>query len=68
MKTSEFIIDGMSCNHCVMAVKKELSKIPVESFEVQIGSAKVNYDESKVQNEQIERAIEEAGFKVRKDS
>jgi copper chaperone len=67
MNTVEIKIDGMTCNHCVMAVKKELSKIPVESFDVQIGSAKVNFDGSKVQTEQIEKAIEEAGYKVRKN-
>lgn len=67
MNTVEIKIDGMTCNHCVMAVKKELSKIPVDSFDVQIGSAKVNFDESKVQTEQIEKAIEEAGYKVRKN-
>ena len=67
MNTVNVLIDGMSCSHCVMAVKKELSKIPVESFDVQIGSAKVNFDESKVNSDQIEKAIEDAGYKVRKN-
>ena len=67
MITKEFYIDGMSCNHCVMAVKKELSKIPVQSFDVTIGSAKVEFDDNKVKVEDIEKAIEEAGFKVRKN-
>ncbi|MBS3946056.1 MAG: heavy-metal-associated domain-containing protein [Melioribacter sp.] len=62
-----FIIENMSCNHCVMAVKKELSKLNLDSFQVEIGSAKINYDESKTKNEQIVKAIEEAGYKVRRD-
>lgn len=62
-----FIIENMSCNHCVMAVKKELSKLNLDSFQVEIGSAKINYDESKTKDEQIVKAIEEAGYKVRKD-
>lgn len=66
MTTKEFQIDGMSCNHCVMAVKKELSKLELESFNVQIGSASVNFDDNKVKAEQIEKAIEEAGYKIRK--
>lgn len=61
------LIENMSCNHCVMAVKKELSKLELNSFTVEIGSAKVNYDESKTKLEDIEKAIEEAGYKVRKD-
>ena len=67
MTTQEIKIDGMSCNHCVMAVKKELSKVGLDTFDVQIGSANVRYDESKVNTDQIEKAIEEAGYTVRKD-
>ncbi len=65
MKTQEFKIEGMSCNHCVMAVKKELSKLEnVKVEDVQIGSAKVEYDESKVNEKTFEAAIEDAGYKV----
>ncbi len=65
MKTAELKIDGMSCNHCVMAVKKELSKLEnVNVEDVQIGSAKVEYDDTKVNENTLEAAIEEAGYKV----
>ena len=67
MTTKEIKIEGMSCGHCVMAVKKELSKLNLENFDVQIGSANVKFDESKVKIEEIEKAIEDAGYKVRKD-
>jgi copper chaperone len=66
MKTTEIKIEGMSCGHCVMAVKKELSKMQLESFEVQIGSATVSFDESRTKIEDIEKTIEEAGYKVKK--
>lgn len=66
MKTQEFKIDGMSCGHCIMAVKKELSKINLESVEVVIGSANVKFDETKIDPAIIETAISEAGFRVRK--
>ncbi|MBI3123658.1 MAG: heavy-metal-associated domain-containing protein [Ignavibacteriales bacterium] len=59
-------INGMNCNHCVMSVKKELSKLTLESAEVTIGSAKVVYDETKANETQIEAAIVEAGFEVAK--
>jgi len=60
----EFKIEGMSCNHCVMAVKKSLSKINLIKFEVAIGSAKVEFDEKEIAEEVIIRAIEEAGYEV----
>ena len=66
MKELELKISGMNCNHCVMAVKKELSKLALENFDVQIGSAKLSFDESKVTESQIEEAVVEAGFKVLK--
>jgi copper chaperone len=65
MKTQEFIIEGMSCGHCVMAVRKELSKLDsVKVNDVQIGKAKVEFDETKIQESRIISAIEEAGYKV----
>ncbi len=57
-------INGMSCNHCVMAVKKELSKLSLDSAEVTIGNAKILFDETKATESQIEEAIKEAGFEV----
>lgn len=57
-------IDGMSCQHCVMAVKKEIQKLDVKNLDVKIGEASVEFDESKVSEENIKKAIEEAGYIV----
>ncbi len=65
MKTAELKIEGMSCHHCVMAVQKELGKIEnLKVKDVQIGSAKVEYDETKVNDKTLADAIEEAGYKL----
>jgi copper chaperone len=64
MKEIQYKIIGMNCMHCVMTVKKELSKLNLESAEVEIGSAKIKYDELKVESSAIEEAIIEAGFEV----
>lgn len=65
MKTQELTIEGMSCGHCVMHVKKELSKLSGLTIEnVEIGKARVRYDEAKVTSDQISKAIEEAGYKL----
>ncbi|MCX6174022.1 MAG: cation transporter [Ignavibacteriales bacterium] len=66
MTTQEFIIEGMTCNHCVMAVKKELSKLNLATMEVGVGFAKVNFDETKVSPSEIEIAISNSGYKVQK--
>ena len=63
MKDEELKITGMSCNHCVISLRKELSKIPgLEIKDVRIGAALVSFDESKVSLAQLRSAVEEAGF------
>ena len=54
-------IDGMSCQHCVMAVKKEIQKLDVQKLDVKIGEATIEFDESKIKIEAIENAIKDAG-------
>ncbi len=59
-------IEGMSCRHCVMAVKKALGGLSgVASSEVEIGSAIVKYDESKTTENDLREAVEKAGFSVK---
>lgn len=57
-------IEGMSCNHCVMAVKKEIQKLDVAELEVKIGEANIKFDETKVSESEIKQAINEAGYTV----
>ena len=65
MKSEELKITGMTCGHCVMSVRKELSKLPgVEVRDVRIGSALISYDEAKVSGARIKSAVEDAGFAV----
>jgi len=59
-----FSIKGMSCGHCVMAVKKALDKLNISSADVKIGSASVQYDESKISSDQIKKAIENTGYEI----
>lgn len=59
-----FKIDGMSCHHCVMAVKKEISKLDVEEMDVKIGEAKVKFNEAKTDEKSIKEAIINAGYTV----
>lgn len=64
MKSEIFNIEGMSCNHCVMAVKRELAKLEILVKDVAIGKAEVEYDEQKIEKSKIIGAITEAGYQV----
>ncbi len=56
-------IEGMSCQHCVMRVKKAIDGIDgVSSSDVSTGSARVVYDDSKTDRAAIEKAVQDAGY------
>lgn len=58
-------IEGMSCQHCVMNVKKAVDSIAgVASSEVSVGTAKVKYDEARTNKDTIALAVKNAGYKV----
>lgn len=61
-------IGGMSCQHCVASVARAVTGLQgVLKTDISIGSATIDYDESKVKREQIEAAIEKAGYTVEKE-
>ncbi|GAB6886530.1 copper chaperone CopZ [Desulfothermus okinawensis JCM 13304] len=58
-------VEGMSCNHCKMAVEKALKtldgvKEAVVSLENK--NAEVEYDEDVVDVEKLKKAIKDAGY------
>jgi copper chaperone len=58
-------IQGMSCGHCVKAVRQALAALPgIAKAEVEVGSATLAYDESVLSKESIAKAIREEGFQV----
>jgi copper chaperone len=65
MTTKTLKIEGMSCGHCVMALKKELSKIEgVEITNASVGRADLAVDETKVTEQKLRDAVAEAGYSL----
>ena len=63
MQPLELTIEGMSCVHCVRAVKNRLTATPgVTVDEVVVGSAKLRYDPAKTNVDEIEEAIADEGY------
>jgi copper chaperone len=66
MSNATIQVDGMSCQHCVMRVKKAVESLSgVGDLSVEVGQVKVSFDESKVQKKDIEEAIVKAGYKIK---
>jgi len=64
MKPHELTIQGMSCGHCVMHVKHALDAVDgLEVEEVQIGKARVWFDDDKIAKVLAEK-VQEAGYQV----
>jgi copper chaperone len=58
-------VSGMTCGHCVSAVREALSAIPgVKVEDVQIGSATVSFDEDKATVGDLVDAVSDAGYEA----
>jgi len=59
-------VKGMSCQHCVMSVKKALGQLEgVQNIEVDLQKGEVRFENTKTMAlSQIEKAIKEAGYEV----
>ncbi len=58
-------IDGMSCQHCVMSVKKAIDGVEgVNTSDIALGTAKVVYDDTKTNRDTIANAVKNAGYKI----
>lgn len=55
-------IEGMSCQHCVEAVRRALKKVGADIHDVGIGQAEISYSPA-VNQKTVDDAIVEAGFR-----
>lgn len=65
MKQTEFIIEGMSCGHCVQTATKALEELPgVERARVDLEAktAAVEFDENQVNEDAMFEAIRKQNF------
>jgi copper chaperone len=69
MNRTTLKIDGMSCGHCVMSVKKALESLDGVTVEsVAVGSAAVQYDPAVASPGQIIDVVNGAGYTVGLDA
>ena len=62
-------ITGMSCGHCVAAVRQALSNLPTVEIEfIDLGRAEVSYDETILPADRLTAAVVDAGYPARLDN
>ena len=66
MTEATYSVTGMTCDHCVRAVKTEVGNIPgVASVSVDLGAGRVTVEsEDPVDPAVVRAAVEEAGFEL----
>jgi copper ion binding protein len=65
MKLLKLEVSGMSCGHCVSAVRDALGNLPgVKVESVSIGSASVVFDENQTTVGDLVDAIADAGYEA----
>ncbi len=65
METMTMQIDGMSCAHCVKAVRDALGELPgVQVQRVDVGTATVRFDPEQARPQQLADAVRDAGYDV----
>ncbi|HET7563732.1 MAG TPA: heavy-metal-associated domain-containing protein [Gemmatimonadaceae bacterium] len=63
MERLELHIDGMSCDHCVRAVRNALQQVNGVTVEqVKVGSATVTYDPARATRQEIVEAVNDEGY------
>ncbi|HKG90998.1 MAG TPA: cation transporter [Gemmatimonadaceae bacterium] len=69
MDTLNLTIDGMSCDHCVVAVRKALASVPGVRIErVDVGSATVAYDPQRATPDEIIDVVNDEGYMAQRSA
>jgi len=64
-KTSEYIVTGMTCDHCVRCVREEVSEVEgVERVDVELTSGRLTVAGAGFSDDQIKTAVAEAGYET----
>jgi copper chaperone len=68
MQTNEardYTVQGMTCSHCVLSVREELSQVPgVRAVDVELASGRVTVTGRDVSDDAVRAAVAEAGYEV----
>jgi copper chaperone CopZ len=63
MEKLTLTIEGMTCEHCVRAVRGRLEHTPgVKVDDVKVGAATIEFDPAKTNIDDIEEAIADEGY------
>ena len=64
-ETRDYIVEGMTCSHCVLSVRAEVSKVPgVSAVEVDLPSGSVTVSGCDLDDQAVRVAVTRAGYNL----
>ncbi len=63
--TRDYTVAGMTCSHCVLSVREEVSEIAgVQDVDVDLGSGRLTVTGENISDEAVKAAVADAGYEV----
>jgi copper chaperone len=60
-----YIVTGMTCDHCVLSVREEVSEVPgVSDVDVDLASGRLTVSGAGFTNDAVKAAVVEAGYGI----
>jgi copper chaperone CopZ len=61
----DYIVEGMTCEHCVLSVREHVSDVPgVNDVVVELASGRVSVTGSGFADDHVRNAVEETGYRL----
>jgi copper chaperone len=64
-ETREYTVQGMTCSHCVLSVREEVSEVDgVRSVDVDLDSGRLTVTGQDISDDAVRDAVADAGYEV----
>ena len=64
-ETRTYAVQGMTCDHCVLSVREEVSEVGgVSAVDVELASGRLTVTGPRVSDDAVRAAVAEAGYEV----
>jgi copper chaperone CopZ len=64
-ETRDYTVQGMTCSHCVLSVREEVSEVPgVLAVDVDLDSGRMTVTGQNVPDDAVRDAVADAGYEV----
>ena len=61
----DYTVRGMTCSHCVLSVREEVSEVPgVSAVDVDLASGRLTVTGQDVDDDAVRAAVADAGYEV----